>query len=534
MSYNLIKQLSDKNENWKVRVRLSRMWEAVNRKNLELISLNMVLIDEQYQDDTIHATIQKNNVKKFQAQLREGQLYSLSNFRVDTYKEKDSYRPISKDKKINFLRTIVIEKLKEAEVTISQHKFEFVDYRTIVDRFDNNKQLTDIIGKIVGVGAQENVHVQGSTVPMRNIDIMNPEDIKIRITLWGPTSNEIEDNFYTNNPGPFVIIVTSTIVKTFRGEHYLSSTSATKVYINLEIPETATLIDRNVEKTEIEGIPLQFKQEISVAKRITQNRRTIKQITSLEWTSDDQENVFTCLAKIENIEKTLDGTISDVQSATKKLNLKMIFGVAIAKMNANSTLPNEIEKLIGKTFVFQLKLNDYNWKEGWELYTIEKVFDNISNDETAMKLDHITTEPLQNDEIKETPDQTSDKNTFEVFDTKPSTGAKNDPVEPPKKKPNGDITTEALENYEVKKNADQTSQKNKFEVLDKKPLTSTNNDEKRSKQEHNSGAIPSISSASNVENTEPSDDNMFLRDLINRRKATKHKSSKKKKLQRRK
>ena len=57
-------------------------------------------------------------------------------------------------------------------------------------------------------------------------------------------------------------------------------------------------------------------------------------------------------------------------------------------MNANSALPNEIEKLIGKTFVFQLKLNDYNWKEGWELYTIEKVFDNISNEEMAMKLDH--------------------------------------------------------------------------------------------------------------------------------------------------
>ena len=95
-----------------------------------------------YQDDTIHATIQKNNVKKFQEQLREGQLYSLSNFRVDTYKEKDSYRPISKEKKINFLRTTVIEELKEAEITISQHKFEFVDYKTIVDCFDNNKQYT--------------------------------------------------------------------------------------------------------------------------------------------------------------------------------------------------------------------------------------------------------------------------------------------------------------------------------------------------------------------------------------------------------
>ena len=41
-------------------------------------------------------------------------------------------------------------------------------------------------------------------------------------------------------------------------------------------------------------------------------------------------------------------------------------------MNANSTLPNEIEKFIGKTFMLQLNLNDYNWKDGWELYTIEK------------------------------------------------------------------------------------------------------------------------------------------------------------------
>ena len=64
-------------------------------------------------------------------------------------------------------------------------------------------------------------------------------------------------------------------------------------------------------------------------------------------------------------------------------------------MNANSTLPNEIEKFIGKTFMLQLNLNDYNWKDGWELYTIEKVFDNISNDEMAMKLDHSATVSCQ-------------------------------------------------------------------------------------------------------------------------------------------
>jgi hypothetical protein len=46
MGYNLINQLSDDKDNWKLRVRLSRMWNAINRKTSELISVDMVLIDE--------------------------------------------------------------------------------------------------------------------------------------------------------------------------------------------------------------------------------------------------------------------------------------------------------------------------------------------------------------------------------------------------------------------------------------------------------------------------------------------------------
>ena len=46
MGYNLINQLFDDKDNWKLRVRLSRMWDAVNRKTSELISVDMVIIDE--------------------------------------------------------------------------------------------------------------------------------------------------------------------------------------------------------------------------------------------------------------------------------------------------------------------------------------------------------------------------------------------------------------------------------------------------------------------------------------------------------
>ena len=52
-------------------------------------------------------------------------------------------------------------------------------------------------------------------------------------------------------------------------------------------------------------------------------------------------------------------------------------------------LPMQIANLIGKTFVFQLELNDYNLK-GWEIYTVKKVFDPVMQTDNSVKLDQIT------------------------------------------------------------------------------------------------------------------------------------------------
>ncbi|KAL0007196.1 hypothetical protein SO802_008698 [Lithocarpus litseifolius] len=92
----------------------------------------------------------------------------------------------------------------------------------------------------------------------------------------------------------------------------------------------------------------------------------------------------------------------------------------------------------------------------------------------------------------------------------------------------------SIETYKIYLFKIKLQTKTHFKFLIQKPLTNANNDASGSKQEDNDDAIPSMSSASNVEDAEPNDDNMFLQDLINHRKATNQKSSKKKKLQRRK
>ena len=47
-------------------------------------------------------------------------------------------------------------------------------------------------------------------------------------------------------------------------------------------------------------------------------------------------------------------------------------------MNDNN-LPKELEKIIGKEYIFQLRLDEYNLKYGRENYTVSRIFDpNIS------------------------------------------------------------------------------------------------------------------------------------------------------------
>ena len=50
----------------------------------------------------------------------------------------------------------------------------------------------------------------------------------------------------------------------------------------------------------------------------------------------------------------------------------------------------QIENLNGKEFVFQIQLNDYNLKYGWEFFTVKKVFESFQEIDKAIQLDKMT------------------------------------------------------------------------------------------------------------------------------------------------
>ncbi|KAK9987747.1 hypothetical protein SO802_027986 [Lithocarpus litseifolius] len=427
MCWTPLSKLSTDRDNWTIKVRVLRMWDAINTKNNEFISLDMIFIDEE--GSTIHVIFRKNQARTFRPQLLEGRVYTIKNFRVES--TKGEFRPVHNDIKIWFMTITTIMESNKDMNSIQKYCFEFADYDQIQNQCYNYTYLIDVVGKLVAVGNVEEPQVNGAPRKLRNLQLLLKEGKEIRLSLWGTSVWQIDEDVYKNNPGPFVLIATSTIVKSFGGKFSLSSTSATKIYLNLEIPEVAEIIDRNGKKHDpIQEIPKIHAKQFSEEDFSSNNMKTIPELKCIEWDPAKQYVNCYCVATISNIDTTMGWYyISCVLCGKKvkpqsgsfwcakcetKTNLPIpryriqievfdstdkttfvIFDRDAEKILNKSAkdlaekqteidieegIPRDLKKILGRQYIFLLRLNEFNLKDGFENYTVAKIFDAPSNE----------------------------------------------------------------------------------------------------------------------------------------------------------
>ncbi|KAL0009125.1 hypothetical protein SO802_010627 [Lithocarpus litseifolius] len=337
MCWTPLSKLSMDRDNWTIKVRVLRMWDAINTKNNEFISLDMIFIDEE--GSTIHAIVRKNQARTFRPQLLEGRVYTIKNFRVES--TKGEFRPVHNDIKIWFMTITTIMESNEDMNSIQKYCFEFADYDQIQNQCYNYTYLIDVVGKLVAVGNVEEPQVNGAPRKLRNLQLLLKEGKEIRLSLWGTSVWQIDEDVYKNNQGPFVLIATSTIVKSFGGKFSLSSTSATKIYLNLEIPEVAEIIDRNGKKHDpTQEIPKIHAKQFSEEDFSSNNMKTIPELKCIEWDPAKQDVNCNCVATISNIDTTMGWYyISCVLCGKKVKPQSGSFWCAKCETNTNLPIP---------------------------------------------------------------------------------------------------------------------------------------------------------------------------------------------------
>ncbi|KAL0010870.1 hypothetical protein SO802_005978, partial [Lithocarpus litseifolius] len=375
----------------------------------------------------IHASIRNNFAQIYHPQLNEGSIYTITNFLGE--ENKGNYRPVHNKFKIFFNSTTSVSKFSGFDHSIPQSQFEFADYGTIASCCYDTTYLTDVIGILDYIGAIDEIKTRGHPTKMRNIQLLLEENKSVQTTLWGNTAQQIDDDFYKTNKGPFIVIVTSTIVKTFRADYQLSSTFATKLYINLDIPEVAKIRNKLNSTMGIYVKEILPKGLLKVQDRelALHNKKTVAEIKDLEWNSETKDLLVTCNAKIINIynkygwyyvaclickmkvkqvkgvlwcercknepkfaipsyriqvqvqDETDSATFTLFDKGAEKIISKNAKELAemqeeTLKLDEN-ILPKEIQKIIGNEYLFQLHLDEYNLKYGKENYTVWKILE---------------------------------------------------------------------------------------------------------------------------------------------------------------
>ncbi|XP_060967924.1 uncharacterized protein LOC115713666 isoform X1 [Cannabis sativa] len=229
-----------------------------------------------------------------------------------------------------------------------------------------------------------------------------------------------DTNMYKKDEGPIIVIVTSTTIKKFQGEISFSSTSATKLYINLEIDYVASLIERfSTVVNGVQYIESSNVNKVSLEEEMFVNRMNIKELLEADWDDGMQEYKVTIKAKIFGIDTTFGWYYMSCKTCLKKLVLKngvhtcdrcdkicdypllmykihikvrdksaettfVLFNLVAEKLldtsvkkilpTNNDEVPAVIQALCGKDFVYKLRLNHFNLKDGYENFTVSKIF----------------------------------------------------------------------------------------------------------------------------------------------------------------
>lgn len=422
MEYSFLNDLNNTHDNWRIRARICRMWVSTNpQKNGELISIDMILIDEK--DTLMHATIRKHLASRFKHLLQEGSLYSIRNLKI--MPATGSYRPLSCELKALFLATTTLQRLEEGVVNISLHGFQFVLPDIIETRLNDKTILSDVVGYLTGIGG---IDIVGNSWKKRDLEIVTNHSVTATITLWGKMSEQFDPTLYKQDDGPYILIVTSTTIEKFKGALSFSSTNNSKIYMNLDIPYVNSMRERFTQQPKsLKLIESSEVKKLTLEEKMFFNRMSVKELVEAKWSEKLKEHVVTVRGKITGINNDFDWYYLSCKSCPKKVVAEdgvymcpickknvdyplMMFKVhvyikdktgttTLALFNnvveplidtsakklvdrlsyADNNVPEEFKTLLGKDLIYKLRLNSYNLKEGYANYSVSEVYEPKEN-----------------------------------------------------------------------------------------------------------------------------------------------------------
>ncbi|KAI3710481.1 hypothetical protein L2E82_40264 [Cichorium intybus] len=214
-NYTMIKDLSLKGDEYKLKVRIIRLWKSTKYPNSnESHSLDMILMDEQ--GSKIHCHVEGKFVPRLGRYLQE---YADVVIHKPTLgMNQGSYKIVENNQKLFFYYTTrnTISRTTPFDVIGEYVKMYQDDDKDKIQKDDKSKKI--------------------------NFEIMDLEGHVVTVTLWGVYAEQFEEYVDKNkDKTSLTVIVQFARLNFWKGRPYINNMySATKLYLNEEIDEIVT------------------------------------------------------------------------------------------------------------------------------------------------------------------------------------------------------------------------------------------------------------------------------------------------------
>ncbi|KAM0904856.1 hypothetical protein ACQ4PT_017730 [Festuca glaucescens] len=218
-----LKDLSRNSYRWKVMVRVARIWEFRSSDQSTLFSLEFIVVDQQ--KSVMEGVVPGNRVDQFKDQLKEGSVYTIDKF--DLYDPKKTYRSVDSPFRICFtMRTLLAEVVAPPE-NFPMFAHRALPFSVLTNRINSNIVLSDVVGLVTKVTYV--LPPSGKSKSQKRLaDLFDADG------LMEASAQE-----------PVIILFVGMTVSQYSGLLAFKSTSVTRWYVNVPIPEIAAVHERS-------------------------------------------------------------------------------------------------------------------------------------------------------------------------------------------------------------------------------------------------------------------------------------------------
>ncbi|KAM3270136.1 hypothetical protein P3S67_030042 [Capsicum chacoense] len=220
-----IREISNIKMQWNMKVRIVPLWQNSTHENSsKILSLEMLLQDDK--GDRIQASIGASVIFKFRPEIKEQELYSMKNFIVVPNKSKVQ----TNDHKMKLMFTHRTNIQKIVDLCFDQTLFKFHPFELLINQvdIDENKLFGNYpLNKFFNLNVSANV---------KNT---------IEATFWTEFAEQIRPHLDKSTDKPVIVVMQLIKAHKFKEKFSVRNFwTASKLWINLELPEVADFISR--------------------------------------------------------------------------------------------------------------------------------------------------------------------------------------------------------------------------------------------------------------------------------------------------